>query len=201
MIPIIDAGHGGMINGVYQTTPKKMYTFEDGLTIHEGVINRAIGRKVLALLDNEEMPVYNLNCYCETDDPLRERSATVNHICKENPSSYLISIHSNAASSSNTGKGTTANGFEICIYEKASMKSLAIAEIAKEEYRKSFPGIKFRGIKKKNLHMLRETKCPAILVENLFFDNRKEAEYLLADTCQWYIAKCIFEIIQKVYKL
>ena len=49
--------------------------------------------------------------------------------------------------------------------------------------------------KEENFYVLKQTHCPAILVENLFFDNRKEAEFLLSDAGQTQIAMTLFEAI------
>jgi N-acetylmuramoyl-L-alanine amidase len=42
---ILDAGHGGIIDGVYQTHGKRSPIWEDGSQYFEGVGNRQIDRK------------------------------------------------------------------------------------------------------------------------------------------------------------
>ena len=39
---ILDAGHGGLINGVYQTKGKRSPIWPDGRQLFEGVFNRQI---------------------------------------------------------------------------------------------------------------------------------------------------------------
>ena len=42
---------------------------------------------------------------------------------------------------------------------------------------------------KQNLAICRETKCPAVLTENLFQDNKADVEYLLSDEGRATIAR------------
>jgi N-acetylmuramoyl-L-alanine amidase len=51
-----------------------------------------------------------------------------------------------------------------------------------------------------DFYVLRKTTCPALLVENLFFDNRREAEFLLSDVGRRQIAEALFTSIQYVEK-
>src|SRR5690606_5388228 len=54
-IPIIDAGHGGIVDGRY-VTPGKQYKFNDGTVIYEGVVNRAIGKLLAEMLTRAGIP-------------------------------------------------------------------------------------------------------------------------------------------------
>ena len=46
MIVILDAGHGGMIDGEYQTAGKRSPIWDDGSQYFEGVGNREIVSKL-----------------------------------------------------------------------------------------------------------------------------------------------------------
>lgn len=191
---IIDAGHGGLRDGYYTTCPNKMHTFPDGFTIYEGVINREIARRVwLQLVENG---VDFSLIYDEVDDdPLLIRTLRANKIYDRDKRAILVSIHSNA------GRG---KGFEVFIHPAAGQRTKAIAQVFCERYIADFPYFGFRwhnrdqDYKTANFHMLRETKCPAILVENLFFDEREQAEYLASECGQQDIADCIVRAIMEI---
>ena len=98
MIVLLDPGHGGEINGVYQTRGKRSPIHkEDGFILYEGVNNREIvsklkwaflthGIKFVDVVDTEE------------DKSLSERIKMANKIASETDEPCLyLSIHSNAA--------------------------------------------------------------------------------------------------------
>ena len=75
-----------------------------------------------------------------------------------------------------------------------------LARIAGQEYKRHFNGMfRFRGVKEANFRVLKSTRCPAILVENLFFDNYFEAKYLLSDEGQEAIANCLLDIVRSIH--
>ena len=49
-------------------------------------------------------------------------------------------------------------------------------------------------------YVLRKTKGAAFLVENLFYDNRFEAQFLLSEQGQRRIARCLFLIVKDIYQ-
>ena len=201
--PIIDSGHGGIDeNGDYTTGSKKRFTFtgegQQNLEIMEGVVNRKIAQKLIQKLDEEGIAYHDLNSFRSEDMPLRDRVVEINKIHARDKSSYLLSIHSNAAFPGIIGKGSNAHGFEIWT-SIGPTDSDEIAEIAKQSYLKFFRNkFRFRGLKQANFFVLKRTKCPAILVENLFFDNYKEAQYLLSDEGQEEIANCLVDVVKSV---
>jgi len=81
---------------------------------------------------------------------------------------YFISVHINA------GGGT---GFESYIYNG----SVSSATIAYQNVMKAIGGVKDRGKKRANYAVLRETKMPAILTENLFIDNSSDVAKLKSE--------------------
>lgn len=208
LVPIIDAGHGGIINGVYQTAPKKMYEFEDsGLIVYEGVINRKIARKLINLLDANNINSFDISAYSEEDIPLSRRVEMINSIYLGHPNTYLLSIHSNTASAKGKGKGTKATGFEIWTSE-GETRSDTLATIGYNKYKELFPNFRFRQDmsdgdpdKEAPFYILRKSNCPAFLVENLFYDNSEEAKLLIQDNFQNAIAHCLFEIVKEIQTL
>ncbi|MBN1599897.1 MAG: N-acetylmuramoyl-L-alanine amidase [Bacteroidales bacterium] len=206
LIPIIDAGHGGIVNGRYTTAPKKMYQFEDdNYTVYEGVINREVGKKLMVILDKKKIPYHDLTVNINKDTPLKERTNKANELYSNNKNYYYLSIHSNTASATGKGKGTKATGFEIWT-SVGQTKSDKLADIAGKWYKKLFPDFRFRQDledgdldKESAFWVLRKTRCPAFLVENLFYDNRKEAEFLMSEEGQNRIAECLSEAINEIY--
>lgn len=196
---LIDAGHGGIKDGVYTTAPAKMHTFEDGYVIYEGDVNRKIAKKFYTLL-NQHGIEFGL-VYHETEDTkLDQRIAIVNKVYEKDPRCVLLSIHSNAGG----GKG-----FEVftSIGENRSDK---FGEVIFVKYKTLLPQFVFRSDpsdgdhdKEARFAMVGYEKngkwygprCPAILVENLFFDNRAEAEYLNSDEGQDAIANVLLQSV------
>lgn len=85
----------------------------------------------------------------------------------------LVSIHCNAGG----GKG----GFESFTYSGTmDAATAAFQEVLHTEIIKSLTpfGVRDRGQKKKNLHMCRESRMPAVLTENLFVDVPADAARL-----------------------
>ena len=197
---ILDAGHSGMKDGVYLTAPAKMHRFADGLIIYEGVINRAIAKHVylqLVELNIDHKLVYDE----QEDDSLSIRVQRADKIYAKDKRAVYLSIHSNCSPPHIVGAGS---GFEI-FTSPGQTKSDKIANVFCETYEKLFPEFKMRcdkadgdADKEADFFVLRKTDCPAILVENLFFDNRREAEFLLSTEGQQQIACAIVQAIQNV---
>jgi len=191
---LVDAGHGGMYNGRYTTAPQKMYRYPDGLVIYEGLINRAIAFRLCAKLTNAHLPFEQINDN-EQDTPLDVRVGRANEAYDKDSSAVFLSIHSNLGGQA---------GFEI-FTSKGETKSDKIAQVFCDTYQQSFPNMKFRSDtidgdedKESNFYVLYRTKSPALLVENLFIDNRFEAEFLLSESGQEQIAECLLQSIKKV---
>jgi N-acetylmuramoyl-L-alanine amidase len=83
---------------------------------------------------------------------------------------FFISIHINA------GGGT---GFESYVYNgNVSAATVAYQNVIHGEIMKAIGNVRDRGKKRANYAVLRETKMPALLTENLFIDNRDDASKL-----------------------
>lgn len=137
----------------------------------------------------------------DVDISLRERCRRVNAICKRVGASnvVLVSIHNNAAGSG--GKWRDATGWCGFVYTKASSKSRHLAQLLYAEAEKR--GLKGnRSIPKerywmKNLAMVRDTACPAVLTENLFQDNKGEVDFLLSPQGREAIVSLHFDALKK----
>lgn len=195
---VLDAGHSGVDkNGKYLTAPAKMFTFPDGVTVYEGVINRKIAEIVYLTLEKKQIDFALV--YDDVEDtPLSQRVMTADNVYRKDKRAVYLSIHSNAGGGS---------GFEI-FTSPGQTKSDKIANIFCEIYIKNFSQFPFRADKsdgdadkEADFYVLRKTDCPALLVENLFFDNRKDANFLLSEAGQRQIADCIVEAIETCEKL
>lgn len=119
------------------------------------------------------------------DVPLEERARRVNEICGRLGASnvVLVSIHCNAAKN---GEWANARGW--CAYtSKGKTKSDELATMLYVEAGHNFAG---QTIRKdfsdgdpdweESFYILKKTKCPAVLTENFFMDNKLDVSYLLS---------------------
>jgi N-acetylmuramoyl-L-alanine amidase len=174
---VLDAGHGGHDPGAVANGLK-----EKDLTL-------AIVKHIGCLLgDYEGVEVY----YTRTDDrflELSERAAIANKLNAD----YFISVHVNA------GDDT---GFESYIFNgKVSAATIAYQNVVHAEIMKAIGNVKDRGKKRANLAVLRETKMPAILTENLFINNANDAKKLKSDQFLQQIAHGHVQGIVKAFGL
>lgn len=119
------------------------------------------------------------------DVPLADRVAIVNKIVKANPNQQclLCSFHVNAAG---TGKEwLKARGWSVFVSRNASETSKQFANALfdaavelGEKPRQYLPKQKYWEA---GYYILRNTKCPAILTENFFMDNKQEVDFLLSE--------------------
>jgi len=197
MIYLIDSGHGGIINGVYQTPEEKekYHTFSNKETAYEGVLNRQIKSYVLELFEKKGLKVIDI-CPSLLDIELDERVDISNIYCREYGANncLLISLHSNK------GRGT---GFEIWTSE-GQTKSDRYATMFGEIFMAEFPEVRFRSDTKEGdipkdaaFYILKWTKCPAILPEFLFYDNWKDYQMLKDPIVQKKYANMIFDFAKR----
>jgi len=170
---LIDAGHGGTIDGEYVTAPNKMFEHSPSEVFHEGVFNRQIRDALLKEMWRNNLVAIDL-CPTELDVPLGVRSTIANTYTERYDNCVGVSLHSNASASH---KGT---GFEVHT-GPGETKSDIFARILGEVLIAQFPDIRFRKgdqpgelDKDSPFWILKKTWCPWILPECLFFDNPKD---------------------------
>ena len=188
---ILDAGHGGIVDGENTTDRHypngKQYSMKNKGIILEGVWNRIIRNFIAYFLKQEGFNNFSYLFNDDVPDPtLSERIRKVNQIAKGRRDIYLVSIHCNA------GGG---RGFEIYT-SRGKTRSDSIADIFAMECKSIFPHIPFRGDvsdgdldKERNFAVLSKTTCPAILTENLFMDGREDFYRLMDISILQRIAK------------
>lgn len=197
---ILDNGHGGMINGVYQTPGKRSPVWPDGTQLFEGEFNRAIVNRLMAKCEANGISAVNL-VDTQKDVSLSERVNTANRLAKssEKPCIY-VSVHANGYTKE------SANGW--CVYTSVGeTKSDDIATILFEKAAREFKGEYMRSDtyrdgdvdQESNFYVLANTTMPAILSENFFMTNSDNChKYLLSEEGRDRIAKIHFQMIQQV---
>lgn len=150
----IDAGHGGKDPGAVG----------NGLQEKDVALKVALGIK--ARLEEEYGDVQVLlSRSTDVFLELKERTNKANAAGAD----ILVSIHCNAGG----GKG----GFESFRYTSASANSIKLQDTLHKAITVKLGGTD-RGQKAQNLHMVRESKMPAVLTENLFIDVAADADRL-----------------------
>ena len=163
----IDAGHGGLKNGVYQTKGKRSLHPVDGEVFYEGVNNRLYAKEWGALLEKYGHEVVYI---VDPDDPTDVPLSTRVTIANSKDLDLLVSIHSNGA------KSSKARGHEV-FTSIGETKSDEYAEAWGKEFIDTFPDITYRfgqgkaHDKEAKFTMVTATKCPAILIELEFHTN------------------------------
>jgi len=194
---IIDAGHGGMIDGVYQTAGKRSPMHEGKTLLYEGVNNRINSEKIIC-----ELAKRNIDCTYLTptaiDTSLTERVRRVNNI-NAAKKSILVSIHSNAAG--NGKEWMQASGISLHIAPNHSRTTAVFSQILWEEIKSEFKGMtKFRGIKQDKFTMITKTDCPAILCEYGFHDHLEETKLMQTDKWRNALVNSIIRAVE-IYEM
>jgi N-acetylmuramoyl-L-alanine amidase len=200
---IFDNGHGGIIDGIYQTPGKRSPLWSDDKILYEGEFNRSIVNRLMILCKESGIDCVNL-VDTQEDISLRERVEKANDIYrqqkdKDGKNCIYVSIHANGFSKE------SANGWSVYTSVGES-KSDIVATILASKAEVEFPNEKMRkdtrdgdADKESNFYVLRKTVMPAILSENFFMTNFDNChDYLLSEEGRDRIAKIHFEMIQDV---
>ena len=138
---ILDNGHGGIIDGIYQTAGKRSPKWEDGTQLFEGEFNRAVVKRIIELCKVEGIECINL-VDTEKDLSLRWRTDEANDIYRkrqqlDGKKCIYVSVHANGFNKE------SAHGWSVytTVGETVSDK---IAQILYEKARVEFPDHKMR---------------------------------------------------------
>ena len=192
---LIDAGHG-------IDTPGKRSP--DGL-FREYLWNRQVADLILEGFLSAGVDASLV--VTETNDvSLRNRVNRVNTICNRLGASnvLLVSIHANAAG--NGSAWMNAKGWS-CYTSRGKTKSDQVAECLYDAFEAEFQDRKIRkdmsdGDRdwEENFYVLQKSKCPAVLLENFFYDNREECAWMLQEETKKRIASAAVKGIIKYIK-
>lgn len=173
MIILIDNGHGNNTAG--KCSPdRRLYEWKNA---------RLLARDIVMELRDDGYDAQMVTPEME-DIPLKERVRRVNAYCDKYGASnvVLVSIHSNAAGDDDNWH--SARGFSAHVSLNASEKSKRLSRFLwKRAIEYGLAGnraVPPEMYIQQNLCILRETKCPAVLTENLFHDNKEDVEVLLS---------------------
>ena len=177
---VLDAGHG-------PNTPGKRSP--DGL--REYTINREI-----AYAMRDELLKYKgvevLFTFSDSQDvPLKERTNKANKWGAD----VFVSLHANAAA----GKMGNHGGIETLVYSTVG-DSLKLARVV-QRHLIAATGLRDRGVKVMNMHVLRESKMPAILIEHGFMDSNTDLPKLKTSQFRKLCAEANVKAIAEFYGL
>ena len=192
---LIDPGHG-------IDTPGKRSP--DGLFL-EYLWNRQVADLILEGLVSAGVDASLV--VTETNDvTLRNRVNRINTICNRVGASnvLLVSVHANAAG--NGSAWMNASGWS-CYTSKGKTRSDQVAECLYDAFEEEFQDRKIRkdisdGDRdwEENFYVLEKSKCPAVLLENFFYDNREECAWMLQEETKRRIASAAVKGIIKYIK-
>lgn len=195
MIPIFDNGHAGMINGVYLTPGKRSPELGKGI-LYEGAFNRWVVNRLIEKCDRNKIPYFQASPE-PSDVPLEQRVKRADEFYSKEKNAYFLSIHANA------GGGNGIEGFT----SKGETKSDKICEAFLKNIVSKFKNITplRKDIsdndldKEANFYVLTQTKCPAILLELGFMDNKADYDLLWSEKHLECLVDTLFETIRDLY--
>ena len=180
----LNAGHG------LYTAGKRCLKELDVNETREWFLNSRICNKIQEKLNvYKDVEVLRLDDTTgKTDVSLKNRTNNANNWGAD----FYLSIHHNAGINGGVG-----GGVETYIYTKASEQSKVWQEELYNsliEYT-SLKGNRSNGLRTKNLHELRESKMPAVLIECGFMDSVTDVPIILSDVFAENVAKACVEVI------
>ena len=178
---IIDAGHG-------YTTPGK--STPDGMKEYE------FNRTVALILKDMLTPYQTKILFAHSDSmdvSLQERTKQAN----TSGADLYVSIHANAAGN---GGWHEADGIETYIHSSKPANALSLASKIQRKLIAA-TGLRDRGVKTADFHVLRETKMTAVLIECGFMTNESESKLLKSEYYRKCCAQAIAEAIISHYSL
>lgn len=154
MLIVLDPGHGGEDSGATG----------NGLTEKE--INLTLAKLVQA-----ELAAYQTAVLLTRDGDINVGLSARAELANKQHANFFLSLHVNAGGGS---------GFESYIHPRATAETENLRKIIHQGIARFYAGRGFadRGMKTADFAVLRETDMPAVLLENLFIDNPRDAACL-----------------------
>lgn len=174
MTIVIDAGHGGKDHGA---------EINDEL---ESKIVESIAKKIKALNGNEDLKIILLR----EDDSFVSLSDRVNKVNEINPD-LLISLHLNASKNSNE------NGVNAYVSSQNEFYEKSLETANKLIYTISNDKLAKGGVKDANFYIIKNSKCPALILEVGYLSNENDKSYITSENGKNEIANKIFEFIKQ----
>ena len=196
---LLDPGHGGLIDGVYQTAGKRSPRFPDGSVLYEGEFNRDVVHRIQVLCEQQQIDCLDI-VETQKDMPLSQRVSTANLLHRENRNCIYVSVHANAF-----GNGREFNQAKgVCTFHHyKSTTGRRLAE-SLQRWLADLTPFRDRGVRSNdtwaNFYVLRKTHMPAVLSENGFMTNFDDATALLDPLVRQGVANAHFAMIQEIEK-
>ena len=171
---VIDPGHGGKDNGATGASGQ----YEKNFTLN-------VTEKVAELLKQE--PQIQVFMTRSDDSFFSQESRYRPKYANELNADLFISIHGNTFSDSNV------SGTETFYYHKNSRQFAKIIQ----EHVVEATGFRDRGIKKKDLFVVKDTKMPAVLIEVGYLTNPLDEAKMWTDDFQNRVAASIVEAVKE----
>lgn len=194
---LIDAGHGGIVNGNYVTPGKRSPKWTDLPQLFEGVQNREIAALLKSKLTAANIRFTDV-VDSQNDISLKARVAKANSIYAKDKSAIYVSIHADAAGNGN--EDYPATGISVFTSPGQTKSDILAQEVFKALDAKLGNSTKKRtdstdgdSDKEAHFYVLTATTCPSILAELGFMTNRKECELMQAVKWKEDCAQSIFE--------
>lgn len=173
MIVILGTAHGSNVKGK-QSPDGTLKEYKWSRNMCKRIKEKLCTHGIESIIDIEE----------DTEKSVNARVKLVNQLCnKYNNDCIYISIHVDA--SQMDGNWHNASGWTIRVGTKASKNSKNLAICLFDEAEKYdlmgnrwIPETKWHA---QNLAVCNNTKCPAVLTENMFQDNEKDVKFLLSE--------------------
>lgn len=187
------AGHGGYKS----TSPQKVYA-TPGKRTPDGTPEWEFNNKVIVAFEDElkKYEGYEFRRYDDrtgkTDVPLTTRTNNANAW----GATCYISFHHNA----NAGVWDTHTGVETYVQTGVTGEAIKLAEVIHPALVDAYD-LRDRGVRTSNLHITRETKMPAVLVEGGFMDSITDIKKLRDNKVLEDAGRKIAQAVAKYYKL
>lgn len=170
----LDCGHG--LNTAGKQTP-------DG--IKEWILNDAVRDKIAVILADYDVElIYVDGGEGVTDEPLAHRLKTY----IDAGVSAFVSLHHNAL----TGQWNDATGVEIYVDRNYTARDYQLAQAIYKRL-PQYTGLKGRGIKEANFHIINQNRIPAVLVEGGFMDCKNDYNVITSEVGQDAYARAVAE--------
>ena len=190
MVILIDAGHGaqtlGKCSPLLDDSIKIGDEFTNGNRFKEWKYTRVIAKQIVDKLVDMKYDA-RLVVPEDNDASLAERIRRINTVCNKYGAGnvLLISVHANAVGDGSqwmTGKGWEA------YTTRGKTKSDVLADFLYKRADSNLKGRKIREDwtdgdrdKEADFYIIKHAKCPAVLTENFFYDNKDDLAYLVSD--------------------
>lgn len=193
LVILLDAGHGIDVKGK-KAPDNSFYEYE---------FNKDIVDRIDMALTLNNTPHHIINP--ETVDiSLTERANRINRYCAQyGPENcLLISVHANAAGNGSwmnargwsvyTTKGlTNSDKYATLFYNEANLLLPKYGQKLRADWSDNDPDWE------ENFTIIYKSRCPAILTENLFYDNKQDLEFLKSNQGRAIISQIHINAIKK----